>query len=231
MHGKRRVPGKGSPAGEILEPDAEARPAAVRNSVEGALQVAHPCLREPWSAFLIRRSLQPSGVAEGGLEERAVERRDLDARDVVARRLKDGPVADPHRLVVDLLLRAEEEEVTGEKSFERHGDEAWILKSLLVAVPFQDDAVLREDPLHQPRAVEAQRRRPAPGVRCAEEALPESNPIRRGTKRGILLRRARRQRPDARRSRCARPAERHAPRKSRTSLHLPGRSSWPRPGR
>ncbi len=146
----------------------------------------------PGALLIIRRNLlsffrQSPRVAKERLQERAVERRDLDDRDVVAGRLEDGPVADPHRLVVDPLLRAEEEEVAGEEGVERHGNEAGILERLLVAVSLQQHAVLREDPLHQAGAVEPERRRPAPGIRRAEEALPERNPIGRGTKRGIFF--------------------------------------------
>ena len=100
----------------------------------------------------------------------------------MARRLQDRAVADPHRLVVDLVLRAEEEEIAGLEPLEGDGHELRILERLLVAVAAKRHAVLEKDARDEPGAVEAERRRPAPGVRRAEEALAECDPVGGGTK-------------------------------------------------
>src|SRR5664279_6486227 len=78
------------------------------------------------------------------------------------------------------VLCAEEQEVAGAKSFEGNRDELRILKSLLVTVPLQKHAVLAENPLHEPRAVEPEGRRAAPHIGRAEEAAAEREPFGRG---------------------------------------------------
>src|ERR1019366_7371853 len=179
--------GKGPAAREVLEKDAEARPAAVGDRLEDALQAVHFRIRELRPTLLIRRSLQSSGVPEERLEERAVERRDLHAGHAVTRGLQDRAVAEPHCFVVDPVLCAEEQEVAGAKSFEGNRDELRILKSLLVTVPLHKHAVCEESPLNEPRAVEPEGPRAAPQIGRAEEPAAEREPFGRGTKGGIFF--------------------------------------------
>ena len=113
MHDQRGIPGKATgPLERSLNQMPKRRPAArPRFMSRVRCEAAHLRVRSASAPLLLRRNPPDSpGVAEEGLQERAVERRDLDARDVVARGLQDGPVPDPHRLVVDLVRRPEEEQ-------------------------------------------------------------------------------------------------------------------------
>src|SRR6266511_5141370 len=114
-----------------------------RNAAKDGLKVARLRRREPrrppftlrrnplFPLFLIRRNLQSPGITKERFQERAVERRDLHAGYVVPRRLEDCAVAEPHRLVVDLVLRAEEQEVARLELPERDRNQPRFLKSLL----------------------------------------------------------------------------------------------------
>ncbi len=184
VHGERGILGKSLAGRQILDVDTETRPARGRDLPKCGLEDARFHCVEPRPPshiqralrFIRRRNLESPGIPKERLQKRTVKGRDLHAGHAVSRGLQDHAVSEPHRFVVDLVLRAEEQEIARKERAERDRDELRVLERLLVGVPLQHDTVLAEDPLHEPRAIEPEGRRAAPGVRRAEEAAAEGDP-------------------------------------------------------